>query len=88
MNKYCEKAYQLDSGKSLQTTQTVGVMRALNLLMSSPSKQFEAAMIMSNTMEDLLIEGNAELEQFITGEHLAYYFVLSCVAHMSRLDIK
>ena len=45
-------------------------------------------MIMINTMDDLVIEGNAELEQFITGEHLAYYFVLSCVAHMSRLDIK
>ena len=62
MNKYSEKAFRLDSGKSLQTTQTVGIMRALNLFMSNPPKPLEAAMIMINTMDDLVIEGNAELE--------------------------
>jgi hypothetical protein len=37
-------------------------MRALNLFMSNPPKPLEAAMIMINTMDDLVIEGNAELE--------------------------
>jgi hypothetical protein len=36
----------------------------------------------------LVIDGNADLEQFVSGKHLAYYLVLSCLAHMSRLELK
>lgn len=51
-------------------------------------KPLEAARFLVNSSDNLLIEGNPDLEQFITGEHLAFYLVLSCVAHMSRLEIK
>ena len=36
----------------------------------------------------LVIDGNAELAQFVSGKHLAYYLVLTCLAHMNRLELK
>jgi hypothetical protein len=44
--------------------------------------------LVSLTELSLVIDGNTELEQFISGKHLAYYMVLTCLGHMSRLELK
>ena len=62
-------------------------MTALAHLLSN--KPLQAAQVLTNmTDANLVIDGNADLEQFVTGEHLAFYLVLSCLAHMSRLELK
>jgi hypothetical protein len=39
-------------------------------------------MKISNAIEDLVIEENAELEKLITGEHFANYFVLIAITQL------
>lgn len=86
LNRFCEKArYHLNQNFP-QFSQTVAVMQALcNLLEEQPLK---AVQHLYQCNVSMLIDDNPDLNQFLSGQDLSFYIVLSALGHMHRIEIK
>jgi len=89
LEKYCERAQmQVNHESTREQSQTVLVMSVLAHYMTGRYLEGTRMLVNMPDEQSLSIEGNSYLEQFIRGVDLAYYLVLSGLAHCSRLELK